>query len=371
MTIAEPSASDRWSAPSAALGGGSESAEMRIVITGAAGMLGEHLSRKLADACHETVGVDIRQAPQAGRTSRHIVGDIRDPEVMSRAIIGADAVVHCASALPSYQESEIDSVIVEGTRMALAAARAAGVPRFIHVSSTAVYGLPEIVPTPETHPLRPCDAYGRAKVKAEELCLEFRGEGHCTPILRPKTFLGPGRLGLFSMLFAWADEGRNFPVLGSGNVRSQMLGIEDLTDAVMTALTAQVSDVNDTFNIAAGEFGTLREDFQAVLDAAGHGGRVVSLPARPALALLRVLAAARLSPIYDRLAHKLTSDSLVSIEKAKQCLGFKPRISNVEAILSTYEWWQRQQAAGTLPSSGRTSDTPWRQGALAIAKRLI
>ena len=173
------------------------------------------------------------------------------------------------------------------------------------------------------------------------------------------------------MLFEWAEEGRNFPVLGSGAVRIQMLAIADLVAAVAGVLSAPRDVANDTYNLAAAEFGTLREDFQAVLDAAGHGKRVVSLPARPALAVLRLLERARLSPVYGRLLHKLLADSYVSIDKARERLAFRPQLSNRDAILRTYAWWQANRADGSPRRSGLTSHDAWRQGALSVAKVLF
>jgi nucleoside-diphosphate-sugar epimerase len=276
-------------------------------------------------------------------------------------------VVHCAAALPSYPEPEIRSAIVDGTRTVLTAARDAGVSRVVYISSTAVYGLPTVVPTTEEHPRSPVDAYGRAKAAAEELCERFRADGLCVPVLRPKTFLGPGRMGLFAMLFEWAEEGRHFPVLGRGDVRTQMCAVADLTDCVLMALTADPSVANDTFNVAAARFGTLREDFQAVLDAAGHRRRVVPIPARPAVAALHLLQRTRLSPVYGRLVNKLLMDSYVSTDKARDRLGFEPRYSNQEALLSAYEWWRRERPGGH-GGTGRTSLDAWSQGVLRAAK---
>jgi nucleoside-diphosphate-sugar epimerase len=339
------------------------------VITGAAGMLGAHLVRRLLDDGHRVTGLDLRPAagPQhPGLT--HIEGDVRDAAVLLRAMDGAGAVIHCAAALPSYPQELIRSVIVDGTSAVLGAASRAGIPRVVHISSTAVYGLPKIVPTTEEHPREPVDTYTAAKAEAEEVAEKHRAEGMCVPILRPKTFLGPGRMGLFAMLFEWADEGHNFPVLGRGDVRIQMFAIEDLVDAVVGVLAAPDDVAGDTYNLAATEFGTLREDFQAVLDAAGHGKRVVSLPARPALTALRALERTRLSPVYGRLLHKLLADSFVSTDKARRRLGFAPKLSNQDAILATYRWWQDNHLAG---ASGRTSREPWRQGALSLAKRFF
>ena len=338
-----------------------------VVVTGSSGMLGSNLADHLARCSYQVTGVDLRP-PSGQRTWPFLVGDIRDLPVMSGAMSGAAAVVHCAGALPSYPEDQIRDLIVGGTRTVLEASQRAGVPRVVHISSTAVYGLPALVPTPEDYPLRPVDTYGRAKAEAEEAAEEFRARGLCVPVVRPKTFLGPGRMGLFAMLFEWAEEGRNFPVLGRGDARIQMLAIEDLVAAVETVLTASPDVASDTYNVAAAEFGTIREDFQAVLDAAGHGKRVVSLPARPALAVLKLLERTRLSPVYGRLLHKLLADSYVDTSKARRRLGFEPRFSNQEAIVRTYRWWQQREAALWASASGRTSGEAWGQGALALAK---
>ncbi|SDJ28860.1 Nucleoside-diphosphate-sugar epimerase [Lentzea albidocapillata subsp. violacea] len=339
----------------------------RVAVTGAAGVLGSHLVERLVRDGYEVRAFDLRPVPERpGLTSS--TGDIRDPRALAPAFGGADAVVHCASALPSYPAADIRSIVVEGTTTVLEAARAAAVTRVVHISSTAVYGLPRLVPTPEEHPHEPVDTYSGAKAAAEVVAQRFRDEGMCLPVLRPKTFLGPGRMGLFDMLFQWAEEGRNFPVLGKGDVRIQMLALDDLVDAVVTVLRAPESIACDTYNIGAADFGTLRTDFQAVLDAAGHGKRIVSVPSGPAVAVLKGLERTRLSPVYGRLVHKLLADSFVSVDKARDRLGFWPRRSNRDAILQTYEWWRARRADAPAAGGGRTSRDPWRQGVLGLAK---
>jgi nucleoside-diphosphate-sugar epimerase len=350
----------------------------RVAITGAAGVLGSHLvTRLLAEGC-QVHSLDLREMrPAPGQT--HHIGDVRDARAVEKVVAGVDALVHCAAALPSYPAAEIRSVIVDGTSQVLRVAHATEVARTVHISSTAVYGLPRIVPTTEDHPREPVDTYSAAKAEAETLAEKYRAEGMCLPIVRPKTFLGPGRMGLFAMLFEWADEGHRFPVLGRGDVRIQMLGLEDLIDAMVTILSAPSEAANDTYNFGAADFGTLRDDFQAVLDAAGHGRQVVSIPARPAVRVLRLLERSRLSPVYGRLLSKLLTDSYVSIDKANRRLGFAPQLSNRDAILRTYDWWQARRAGmaadgpthGTDNSGGRTSRDPWRQGALGLVKRFF
>ena len=123
----------------------------------------------------------------------------------------------------------------------------------------------------ETDELHGVGPYGEAKVQVEQICQEYRDKGMCVPIIRPKSFVGPERLGVFALFYDWAKDGKNFPVLGSGNNRYQLLDVEDLCDAIYLAATLDPDKVNDVFNIGAKEFTTLKEDYQAVLDYAGYG----------------------------------------------------------------------------------------------------
>ncbi|MCP2166871.1 NAD-dependent epimerase/dehydratase family protein [Goodfellowiella coeruleoviolacea] len=341
---------------------------MHIVVTGASGMLGTALlTQPWTDVTW--TGVDVRPLAERARDrARFVRADVRDTAAVTRALRGADVVVHAAAALPSHRSADIRSIDVDGTASVLRAARAAGVDRFVHISSTAVYGLPEHCPTPEDYPCRPVDPYSAAKLAAEQLVAAERRAGLCAPVLRPKTFLGEERLGLFAMLFEWAEEGHNFPLLGGGRCTAQMLDVTDLCEVVRQVCLRPDQVVNDTFNVGAREFGSLREDFQAVLDAAGHGKRVVGVPVAPAVVVLRALAALRLSPVYKRLVHKLTRDSHVSTDKAVASLGFAPRYSNAQTLLRTYHWW-RANAASTR-TTGRTHRDPWKQGVLRLAKAL-
>lgn len=338
-----------------------------ILVTGAAGVLGSRLTTDLLASGAEVVAYDLRPlAPAAGLDVR--TGDVRDRDALLEAAKGCAAIVHCASALPSYPKAQIRSIIVDGAASMLNAAKEADVPHVVHISSTAVYGLPRLVPTPEDHPHEPVDTYSAAKAEAEALVAPHRAD-RCVSVIRPKTFLGPGRLGLFGMLFEWADEGRDFPVIGKGDVKIQMLDLDDLARAVQTVLDAPLETADDVYNIGAAEFGTLREDFQAVLDEAGYGRRIRALPAAPAIAALRTASALGLSPVYDRLVRKLKADSYVDTSKAAERLGFTPLHANRDAILRTYRWWRAHppEAGG---AAGATSADRWRQGALAAAKLL-
>ncbi|MGZ5206155.1 MAG: NAD-dependent epimerase/dehydratase family protein, partial [Caldimonas sp.] len=258
----------------------------RCLITGGSGFLGINLVRSLLSAGVPVRSLDIApfDYPERGRIDA-ILGDIRDPVAVERAMDDVDVVVHCAAALPLASEAEIVSTDVGGTRLLLEVALRRGVSRFVFISSTAVYGIPDHHPVREDDRLDGVGPYGSAKIEGERLCRDFRGRGLCVSILRPKSFVGPERLGAFELLYDWAFEGHGFPVLGRGDNAYQLLDVDDLCRAIRLCMTLDRDLVNDTFNVGAREFGTMRENFQAVLDRAGHGRRVVALPARPAVLL--------------------------------------------------------------------------------------
>jgi nucleoside-diphosphate-sugar epimerase len=337
---------------------------MRWLVTGGAGFLGINLVRHLLERGEQVTSLDREPFAYPERDQiTEVRGDIRDRTDVERAVDGADVVVHAAAALPLYPPDEIHTIDVDGTRTVLAAA---GDRRVIHISSTAVYGVPDHHPLVETDALSGVGPYGTAKVEAEAVCMEFRARGREVAILRPKSFVGPERLGVFALLYEWAREGRDFPILGKGTNRYQLLDVHDLCTAIVLAGILPADRANDTFNVGAAEFTTLRDDFQAVLDAAGHGGRIRTLPVAPALWILRKLEALKLSPLYPWIYETVTEDSFVSIDKARAQLGWEPRYSNKAALVRNYRWYCEN--ADRLGAAGLTHRVPWKQGALALAK---
>ena len=342
---------------------------MRWAITGGAGFLGLHLARRLLTDGQEVRTLDLApldDRPLEGRVEE-LHGDVRIPADARRLVAGADVLVHAAAALPiQVSRAAIRSVNVEGAAVTFAAAAEADLRRAVLISSTAVYGVPERHPIHEGDPLVGVGHYGESKIEAERLCEAFARRGLETVIVRPKTFVGPERLGVFEILFDWIREGRRIPILGDGSNRYQLLGVEDLVDAVVRCLDAPVA--GEALNVGAGTFGTVREDLEALIAHAGSGSRLRPVPARPAEVVLRGLELARLSPLAEwhyRTAHK---DSFVSIDKARALLGWEPRLSNAETLCATYDWYLEHR--GELGGAGLTHRVPWDQRALGLLRRV-
>ncbi len=342
----------------------------KVLVTGGSGFLGINLIRHLLKkGVTRVVSLDLEDFDYPERDRVEFVkGDIRDREVVDRCMRGVTWVIHTAAALPLYTEEAIMTTDVGGTRTLLEAAAAVGtVERFVHISSTAVYGIPDHHPLLEDDKLDGVGPYGIAKIEAEKVCLDFRMKGLCIPIIRPKSFIGPERLGVFALFYDWAKDGHNFPMIGSGHNRYQLLDVEDLCGAIWLTLTLDRAVANDTFNIGAKVFTTMREDYQAVLDRAGFGKRILGFPARPLIWTLRLLEAFKLSPLYKWVYETACEDSFVSIEKAERKLGYAPRFSNKDALVRNYEWYLAHLDE-FANRSGISHRVPWKQGILRFFK---
>ena len=342
---------------------------MKIYITGISGFLSINLVRHLLEnGFTDIAGIDLVdfEYPERDRIN-FLQGDIRNKADLQKSMKDVDVVIHTAAALPLYSPEDIYTTDIIGTRNVLEQAKAYGAKRFIHISSTAVYGVPDHHPLFETDRVYGVGPYGEAKVKAEEICQEFRENGLCVPILRPKSFVGPERLGVFAIFYEWASQGKNFPMIGSGNNRYQLLDVEDLCNVILSCCILPPERVNTTFNIGAAEYTTMKEDYQAVLDTAGFNKKIIPFPASPVVAVLKVLEFLKLSPLYPWIYETASKDSFVSIDKAIDKLGYKPKYSNKQALLRNYTWYLQNKDTFS-GGSGVSHRLPWKQKALKLAK---
>ncbi len=327
-------------------------------ISGGSGFLGLRLARHLA-----ATGVRVRSldpVPLAEPGIEAVVGDIRRASDAAVLCAGADVLVHAAAALPiADAEATLRSVNVDGTAVLLEAAAAAGVRRIVAVSTAVVYGL-QHPPVAESADPRPIEPYGRTKLEAERRCLAAGAV-----VLRPTAFLGPGRLGVFGILFRFVREGRRVYTLGSGGNRYQLLDVDDLVDAILLAAARPVS--GETFNLGAVCVRTVREELEELIHHAGTTSRVTPLPAAPARLALAALARTGLSPLSRWHYASADKDVVLDTARARAGLAWTPRFTNAETLARAYDWYVLEGA--TLPA-GETHQLPWRERALAVVRKL-
>jgi nucleoside-diphosphate-sugar epimerase len=313
----------------------------RVLVTGGSGFFGGALVRGLAGCGYSIRVLDLEQtnATRSETQAEFIRGDVRDGSAVARACAGADYVFHNAAILPISRSSKkiFWEVNVSGTENVLKSAQQCGVRKVIFISSSAPYGIPKETPIKEDTPFNPVCDYGRSKVAAENICREYRAKGLDVVILRPRTIVGKGRLGLFQILFSWISENKNIYILGKGDNLFSFLSDKDLVSACL--LTLEKECRNADFNLGADRFGTVREDLEALIRYAEKKSKIISIPPRPAAFILGLFDSLNLAPFtpwHYKTPHK---PFYFDISKAKRVLGWQPQMSNFDLLRESYDWY--------------------------------
>jgi nucleoside-diphosphate-sugar epimerase len=340
---------------------------VKLLVTGGSGYFGTVLT-DVALARGDQVRIfDVNPPAPRDGSVEYVAGDVRDRDALRTACEGIDAVLHNVAQVPLARDRELFwSVNVIGTANLLVAARDAGVGKVVHTSSSAVFGIPESNPVTEESPCRPLEAYGRAKLQAEMLCREAVDAGLDVTIVRPRTILGHGRLGIMAILFEFVAEGAPVFVLGGGANRYQFVHASDLADACLRAAGREKPAV---YNVGATEFGTMRETLQALVDHAATGSRVRSLPTGPARVGMRALAGLGLAP-FAAYHWLLYGESLwFDTTRARTELDWEPIHSNASMVVESYEWFLAHRHELDA-AQGSHHQSPARLGLLRVLKRL-
>lgn len=346
---------------------------MNILITGGAGFLGYHLAQFLKKKKHTLTLLDLHEFDKKEYPGNYnlIIGDVRDTRLMTALAKKSDMIIHAAAALPLAKPAEIRSTTVQGTRVVLNAALRNKVKRVVYISSTAVYGIPKVHPIHENNKLVGVGPYGESKIAAEALCQHYIKKGLNVTIIRPKTFVGTGRLGVFEILFDWIHDGKKIPVIGTGNNKYQLLEVDDLVQAIYCALKMSSKKANTAFNIGAEKFNTVKHDLEVLFEYSNSGSRIFPVASSLVKTPLRILEALHLSPLYRWVYDTADKDSFVSIEKAKKILKWKPKYSNAQALIRSYGWYLKHYKSIKSKKAGVTHTVGWKQGALGLIKRFM
>ncbi|MDO8658223.1 MAG: NAD(P)-dependent oxidoreductase [Candidatus Levybacteria bacterium] len=344
---------------------------MKILITGGAGFLGLHLASYLTRKGNDLTLVDVQKFDKKEYKENYNlqICDIRNKKKLNNFVRGQDFIIHAAAALPLWKKEDIYSTNVKGTKNVLELAKKHRVKRIIYISSTAVYGIPKRHPIFESDPRSGVGPYGKTKIMAEDLCFDAIKNGSNMTIIRPKTFVGTGRLGVFEILFDWIHDGKKIPVLGSGNNRYQLLDVDDLVEVIYKFCLRNNKSYNDTFNIGAEKFTTVRKDLGEVFKFAKSGSKIMTTPAFFVKKALWFFEKIGVSPLYQWVYDTADKDSFVSIDKLKKVLNWKPKFSNSQALIKAYDWYLKNYNEIKSKKAGVTHTVGWKQGILGILKR--
>lgn len=340
-----------------------------LLITGGCGFLGVHLARKFIKEGYDVTLFDVAplDAKDLFEKVTVIKGDIRKKKDITDAIKNHSYIIHAAAALPIQRTKEkIFGVNVNGTKNVLEASLQQKVKKLIFISTTAVYGVPKHLPETEESPLDPIGYYGESKMLAENLCLEYEKKGLPVIIFRPKSFLGPERLGVFELWFEAIYSGHRLFILGNGKNKYQLLAVSDLADVIKKAIESNIS--GEIFNVGAKDFQTWRKDLQSVIRYDKSSSKITGLPVMPSQVLLTILEKLNLSPLSAWHYKTMPVPSYVATTKAEKLLHWKPKKSNKELLLDSYLWYKKNRSK-LLNKKGKTHRVGWNFQILNLLSR--
>lgn len=338
---------------------------MLHLVTGGSGFLGNLIALRLLERGERVRVVDIWKDTKQPNDIEFVNCDIRDQNGIASAMQGVDVVHHNVALVPLTKSGKkFREVNVVGSEIAAQEAVKAGVKGFIHMSSSAIYGVPRELPITETTPTTPVEIYGRGKLAGERIVRKTLQEaGMPLVIIRPRTILGHGRLGIFQILFEWIRENRNVYVVGSGNVGFQFVHAHDLMDFYMLALDSEQAGA---YNVGSDRFGTLREALETLVQHARSTSRVRSLPVLPTVQSLRLLDWLNLSPLAPW--HYLTYHEAFYFDvKPLLQMGWKPQYSNDEMLAESFDWFLSHRHDGDTEGA----QSPHRKSVKELALRVL
>jgi nucleoside-diphosphate-sugar epimerase len=340
------------------------------LVTGGSGYFGSLLVQKLQERGYSVRIFDIVKPISLGPGLEFQQGDIRDSSAVSAACRDIQFVFHNVAQVPLAKDSKLFwSVNRDGTRNLLDACLTQRIKKIIYTSSSAIYGVPDTNPVTEETVPSPREDYGKAKLAGEKLCAEAVNRGLDVSIVRPRTILGHGRLGLFQILFEWIYQGKNIPVLNGGKNIYQFIHADDLAEACI--LAGEKPGAQD-FNCGTNSFGTMREALENLCRHAGTGSRLKSLPMWLMEPAMNVFSAAGLSPLGPYHSLMYGRSMYFDVSKAMKQLNWTPRYSNDAMFMESYEWYvrNRQDVLNSNADASRHK-SPVKQGILALLQKFL
>ncbi len=341
---------------------------MKTLVTGGSGYFGEVVVQRLLERGDSVRVFDLVDNEDRPKHVELMRGDVRDRAAVRRAMQGVEVVHHNVAQVPlAKNRHEFWSVNVDGTRIVLDEALKAGVRKVVLVSSSAIYGVPDSNPvTLATRP-SPREAYGRAKLEGEEYAKTVTGRGLSVSVVRPRTILGHGRLGIFQILFEWVRKSRPVYLLGSGHNRYQFVHADDLAAA---CLLADGRKENDVLLCGTDRFGTMRELLEGLVAHAGSHSSVRSLPFKPTVVAMKVTSKLGVSPLGDYHSLMYGREMFFDITSTSEAIGWKPQYSNAEMIADSYDWYVAHREEVLRRHGASHHRSPVKLGVLKLLERL-
>ena len=324
------------------------SSKQHCLVTGGSGFVGKALVSLLLENNWKVSILDSREPGYKGDFN-FVKGDIRNYKDCITATKFVDCVFHVAAVVPLGKNSqEIYDVNVKGTDNLLKSSEINKVKKFIFVSSSAVYGIPNSLPVNLETKMKPIEPYGKSKLAAENLCLTYLESNLLIQIVRPRTILGPGRLGIFGTFFEWFEKYGLILIIGKANSKYQFVHINDLCHGIMNASNLTIPTILNLGNL---EYGYLEDEFRALGTFAHRTLRIKHLPENFTRITLLVLCKIKILPFAPYQIKMFGKSFYFDSELDWKKLNYTPTYSNFESLKEGYEFYVKENIISFKNSS--------------------
>ena len=326
---------------------------MNILVTGGTGYIGEHFIPQLIENGH-SVTLLVRNLEKGKKlfkdTCKYIVGDITDKGSLKGCCENIDVVFHMVAMvgnqLPSDEEFKAFRAVNVGcTRNIVEEAKMFKVSRFVFVSSIAAMGIVKETPINEKSPCNPYLPYQVTKYEAEQYINEQVKDGFPAVIVRPTKVYGVGEHEYSYLTLAKLCKKGFFPKVGKGKNYTSNIYITDFVQALVNLVDN--GSIGETYILSSADSIGLTDAGRIISEVLGKKIRIISIPAG-----LMVFAATVVEKIFIKLGKKpivtrknieaTVTDRVYDIHKAREEIGFDPRISHNEGIRRVVKWYKKE-----------------------------
>jgi len=299
---------------------------VKVFVTGATGFIGNHLSKRLVAENHQVIcaGRSLSKLKDISGRAKLLTLDIKDPVAIKKILLieKPDIVFHCAALVDNASLDKLMLINAEGTRNVMEGCLDNNIRKVIYLSSISVISANSQKPLTDDLPYGATNRYGKSKIEAEKIALSYREKGLKVSIIRPCMVYGEGEphlLSLLARLIRW----RLLPIVGTGDNKLHLVGVDNVVDVMMLALKKEEA-FEGTYIVADKEVLSVREFFSDIAKMQG-----VKPPFTIPEKFIPILEK---TPFLGKKILFFKKDRIYSIERIEKVLGYTPRVSVYDGL---------------------------------------